>query len=76
MKAHTDYLWFETTQRKELVNITRKIEESGLKEDLMDLLERLAPVAGGCDRIAFRDERALEHPPDRRVVVHDQNREH
>ncbi len=45
MKAHTDYLWFETTQRKELVNITRKIEESGLKEDLMDLLERLAPVA-------------------------------
>jgi secondary thiamine-phosphate synthase enzyme len=74
MKAHTDYLWFETSKRKELVNITRRVEdivsksgikeglclvnamhitagvwvndeESGLKEDLMDLLERLAPVA-------------------------------
>lgn len=73
MKAHTDYLWFETSKRKELINITRKVEEiveksgvkeglclvnamhitagiwvndeeSGLKQDLMDLLERLAPV--------------------------------
>ena len=74
MKALTDYLWFETPKRKELVNITAKLEdlveksgvqeglclvsamhitagiwvndeEPGLKEDLMQLLERLAPVA-------------------------------
>ena len=70
----TEYLWFETSRRKELVNITERLadlvqksrireglclvsamhitagiwvndEEAGLKEDLMDLLERLAPIA-------------------------------
>ena len=74
MKAHTDYLWFDTPERRALVNITDKLagivaaskikegfclvsamhitagiwvndEESGLKQDLMDWLERLAPVA-------------------------------
>jgi secondary thiamine-phosphate synthase enzyme len=74
MKAHTEYLWFDTKQRRALVNITRELaaiverskmkeglclvsamhitsaiwvndEEAGLKEDLMDWLERLAPVA-------------------------------
>ncbi len=74
MKSLTDYLWFETAKRKELINITERVaslvskskiqeglclvsamhitagiwvndEEAGLKEDLMDLLERLAPVA-------------------------------
>lgn len=74
MKAHTEYLWFETPQAKALVNITDRLqsivskskiaegmclvsamhitagiwvndEESGLKEDLMDWLEKLAPVA-------------------------------
>ena len=74
MKSLTEYLWFETPQRRALVNITDKLaglvrksgvaegfclvsamhitagiwvndEEPGLKEDLMDLLERLAPVA-------------------------------
>lgn len=74
MKSHTEYLWFNTTKRKELLNITDKIaevvtkskiqegfclvsamhitagiwvndEESGLKADLMDWLEKLAPVA-------------------------------
>ena len=74
MKSLTDYLWFETPKRKELVNITGRIselvgksgiqeglclvsamhitagiwvndEEPGLKQDLLDLLERLAPVS-------------------------------
>ena len=74
MKSLTEYLWFNTSKRRELVNITDTIagfvaksavkegfclvsamhitagiwvndEESGLKEDLMELLERLAPVA-------------------------------
>ncbi len=73
MKVYTDYLWFNTRNRKELVNITDDIskavtksaikegfmlasamhitagifvndEESGLKKDIMALLERLAPV--------------------------------
>jgi secondary thiamine-phosphate synthase enzyme len=74
MRAHTDYLWFTTRARREIVNITDQVaeivatahvtdgfclvsamhitaaiwvndEESGLKQDLMDWLERLAPVA-------------------------------
>lgn len=74
MKAHTEYLFFETPERRALVNITERLaaivskskisegmclvsamhitagiwvndEESGLKADLMDWLERLAPVA-------------------------------
>src|SRR5437867_6358017 len=74
MRAHTEYLWFTTRARRELVNITDRLaaivekariaeglclvsamhitaaiwvndEESGLKQDLMAWLERLAPVA-------------------------------
>lgn len=74
MKAFTEYLWFNTPKRKELVNLTEKVqdlvskskiqegfclvsamhitagiwvndEEPGLKQDLMEFLERLAPVA-------------------------------
>jgi secondary thiamine-phosphate synthase enzyme len=70
--AHTEYLWFETTARRELVNITDRLdaivsksgiregfclvsamhitagiwvndEESGLKQDLLEWLETLAP---------------------------------
>jgi secondary thiamine-phosphate synthase enzyme len=73
MKSHTHYLMMNTSQRKQLINITDEIadvveqsavkegfvlvsamhitagvfvndEESGLKEDIMELLERLAPV--------------------------------
>ena len=73
MKTYTDYLWFNTRQKKELLNITDDIakavaksgiqegtilvsamhitagifvndEESGLKKDIMAMLERLAPV--------------------------------
>ncbi|MBI4376979.1 MAG: YjbQ family protein [Elusimicrobia bacterium] len=74
MKAFTEYLWFQTQERRALVNITETLgrlveksgikeglclvsamhitagiwvndEEPGLKEDLMDWLERLAPVS-------------------------------
>ena len=72
MRAHTDYLWFNTAKRHELVNITDRVaeivtasrvqegmclvsamhitagiwvndEESGLKHDVMEWLEGLAP---------------------------------
>jgi len=72
MRAHTEYLWFTTRKRHELVNVTDRLaeivatagvaegfclvsamhitaaiwvndEESGLKEDVMEWLERLAP---------------------------------
>ena len=74
MRSQTEYLFFETRQRQELVNITSRLaqivtesrvqeglclvsamhitagiwvndEEPGLKEDLLDWLERLAPRA-------------------------------
>ena len=70
MKTHTEYLWFNTKNRKELINITFDVEknvkasgvqegfclvsamhitsgiwvndeEPGLKDDLMEFLERL-----------------------------------
>ncbi|MEE8110412.1 MAG: secondary thiamine-phosphate synthase enzyme YjbQ [bacterium] len=28
MKAHTEYLWFETKKRREYINITTKVEEA------------------------------------------------
>lgn len=74
MKSLTEYLWFNTKNRKELVNITDTVaklvakskiqegfclvsamhitagiwvndDEPGLKADVMDFLERLAPFA-------------------------------
>lgn len=74
MKAFTEYLLFETPQRRALVNVTRQLdalvkksgvkdgfclvsamhitagiwvndEEAGLKEDLQEWLDKLAPVA-------------------------------
>lgn len=73
MKTLTDYLWFETKSRRELINITERLqklvaesgvfdgmclvsamhitsaiwvndEERGLKKDLMEWLEVLAPA--------------------------------
>jgi secondary thiamine-phosphate synthase enzyme len=39
MKAHTDYLWFNTAKQKEFVNITgeceRILDESGIREGMM-----------------------------------------
>ena len=74
MKSLTEYLWFETPERRALINITATLEklvkksairegfclvsamhitsgiwvndeEPGLKEDLMEFLDRLAPFA-------------------------------
>ncbi len=28
MKFHTDYLWFDTSQKRELINITSKVQEA------------------------------------------------
>ena len=36
MKAHTEYLFFETAQRKELINITNDIEEIVEKSKVTD----------------------------------------
>ena len=73
MKSLTDYLWFNTPTRKDIVNITDEVaarvaksgvkeglclvsamhitasiwvndEEEGLKQDLMEWLEKLAPI--------------------------------
>lgn len=72
MKSFTDYLWFNTKSRRELINVTEQVaaivgkseiqegfclvsamhitagiwvndEESGLKQDVMEWLEELAP---------------------------------
>lgn len=72
MKSHTEYLWFNTKQKREFVNITDQVEsivakskvkeglclvsamhitasvyvndaESGLIEDIQQMLERLVP---------------------------------
>lgn len=74
MRSHTEYLYFNTTRRRELINITADLqekldksgieegmllvsamhitagiwvndEEPGLKQDLMEWLEKLAPAA-------------------------------
>jgi len=98
MKAHTDYLWFNTAKRKELVNITDRIaeivaaakiaeglclvsamhitagiwvndEESGLKHDVMEWLEELAPVGD------YRHHQTGEDNADahlKRTLVHHQ----
>jgi secondary thiamine-phosphate synthase enzyme len=99
MKAHTEYLVFNTRQRHELVNITERIaeivrraaiaegmclvsamhitagiwvndEESGLKEDVMEWLEELAPA-----RPEYRHHRTGEDNADahlKRTLIHHQ----
>ena len=98
MRAHTEYLWFTTRSRRELINITDRIadvvataeiaeglclvsamhitsgiwvndEESGLKEDLIEWLDRLAP------RADYRHHRTGEDNGDahlKRTLVHHQ----
>ena len=98
MRAHTDYLWFETRKRKELVNITDRVaqivaasgvrdgfclvsamhitaaiwvndEETGLEQDVMEWLERLAPVGD------YRHHQTGEDNADahlKRTLVHHQ----
>jgi secondary thiamine-phosphate synthase enzyme len=99
VKAHTDYLWFNTTRRKELVNVTDRVaavvaasaiaegfclvsamhitagiwvndEEDGLKADLLEWLEALAPA-----RPDYRHHRTGEDNADahlKRTLVHHQ----
>ncbi|MGO9482183.1 MAG: secondary thiamine-phosphate synthase enzyme YjbQ [Candidatus Kryptoniota bacterium] len=99
MKAHTEYLWFNTKSRKELVNITGDVEknvkasgvqegfclvsamhitsgiwvndeESGLKQDLMDFLETVAPF-----KPEYRHHRTGEDNADahlKRTLIHHQ----
>ena len=98
MRAHTDYLWFDTKKRHELVNITDRVaeivaaskvreglclvsamhitagiwvndEESGLKHDVMEWLERLAP-AGDYRHHQTGEDNADAHL--KRTVVHHQ----
>lgn len=98
MKSLTDYLWFNTSKRRELINITGELEkrvkdsgvkeglclvsamhitaaiwvndeEEGLKADLIDWLEKLAPVAD------YRHHRTGEDNGDahlKRTLVHHQ----
>ncbi len=36
MKAHTEYLWFETKKRREYINITTKVEEAVRKSAVQE----------------------------------------
>lgn len=99
MKSHTEYLWFNTKNRKELVNVTADVEknvkasgvqegfclvsamhitsgiwvndeEPGLKLDLMELLETLAPF-----KPEYRHHRTGEDNADahlKRTLIHHQ----
>ena len=98
MKSYTEYLWFNTSKRKELINITSTLakhvtasgikegfclasamhitagiwvndEEEGLKQDLLEWLEQLAPVAD------YRHHRTGEDNGDahlKRTLLHHQ----
>lgn len=98
MRAHTDYLWFTTSRRKEIVNVTDRVadvvaasgvrdgfclvsamhitsaiwvndEESGLKHDVMEWLEKLAPVGD------YRHHQTGEDNADahlKRTIIHHQ----
>ena len=99
MKTHTEYLTFNTRQRKELINITRNLdeivvaskiqegmclvsemhitaaiwvndEEDGLKHDVMEWLEHLAPM-----KKEYRHHRTGEDNADahlKRTLIHHQ----
>lgn len=99
MKSYTEYLWFNTKKRHEIVNVTDEIdenlaksgikegfclvsamhitaaiwvndEESGLKEDVAEWLEKLAPFNPN-----YRHHRTGEDNGDahlKRTVVHHQ----
>jgi len=98
MRAHTEYLWFDTRKRRELVNVTDRVaaiveasgvteglclvsamhitagiwvndEESGLKADLLEWLERLAP-AGDYRHHETGEDNADAHL--KRTLVHHQ----
>jgi len=98
MRTHTEYLWFDTQKRHELINITERVagivaaskvaegmclvsamhitagiwvndEERGLKQDVMEWLERLAP-AGDYRHHQTGEDNADAHL--KRTLVHHQ----
>jgi len=89
MRAHTEYLWFDTRKRRELVNVTDRVAAiveasgvteglclvsamhitSGLKADLLEWLERLAP-AGDYRHHETGEDNADAHL--KRTLVHHQ----
>jgi secondary thiamine-phosphate synthase enzyme len=98
MRAHTDYLWFTTPRRYDIVNITDRVaaiveasgvrdgfclvsamhitaaiwvndEESGLKQDVMEWLEKLAP-AGDYRHHQTGEDNADAHL--KRTIIHHQ----
>ena len=98
MHSHTEYLWFNTRARRELVNVTDRLaeivaaskvsegfclvsamhitaaiwvndEESGLKHDVMEWLEHLAP-AGDYRHHQTGEDNADAHL--KRTVMHHQ----
>ena len=99
MKSFTDYLWFETRQKREIINITDELEsrvkgskiqegfclvsamhitagiwvndeESGLKADLMEWLEKLAPFRPDYRHHATGEDNGDAHL--KRTLVHHQ----
>lgn len=99
MKAHTEYIWFNTKNRKELINITSEVEknvkssgvqeglclvsamhitsgiwvndeESGLKQDLMEFLEKVAPFKPEYKHHRTGEDNADAHL--KRTLIHHQ----
>jgi secondary thiamine-phosphate synthase enzyme len=90
MKVLTEYLWFDTSKRIEIINITEKVaeivhksriregfvlvsamhitaavfvndEEEGLKADILEFLERLAPVKAAYRHHATGENNGYAH---------------
>jgi len=90
MKVLTEYLWFDTSKRIEIINITEKVaeivhksgiregfvlvsamhitaavfvndEEEGLKADILEFLERLAPVKAAYRHHATGEDNGYAH---------------
>jgi secondary thiamine-phosphate synthase enzyme len=99
MQSHTEYLWFETKNRYELLNITERLEtivtqsgilegfclvsamhitagiwvndeESGLKKDVMEWLEKLAPAKPDYRHHLTGEDNADAHL--KRTILHHQ----
>lgn len=99
MKSYTEYIWFNTENKKELINITERVkeaikksgikegfclvsamhitagiwvndEEEGIKEDLIELLEKLAPYKKDYKHHLTGEDNADAHL--KRTLIHHQ----
>jgi len=99
MKSHTEYLWFNTHNRREFINITDTVqrivkmcgikeglclvsamhitagvfvndEEDGIKSDIWDMLEKLAPYDKGYRHHLTGEDNADAHM--KSILVHHQ----